>query len=327
MTMDYPAESNLSTEEDFRLGVKTICHGHMALKPGETILIVADPPMKELGRQMAAAAVSSGFEARLLEIGPVEKAGHAPLEFTAGALAATGAALLVTSKSLSHTEPRRTACYEKGVRIASMPGIRKGMICRLFRPGMPEVIARRTSELASRLEGAGRIVVSTGQSTQFELELTGREIFMDTGLYHDPGRFGNLPAGEVCASPVSGTCRGRAVVDVAFAGLGAVEGLVLEIEDGRLVGAQGPDSERVLGLLDRPECRVVAEFGIGTNPVAELSPLTLEAEKAVGTIHLGFGDSRSFGGGNAAIGHWDAVIRCRSIEVDGKALTLERVEK
>ena len=124
-------------------------------------------------------------------------------------------------------------------------------------------------------------------------------------------------------APVEGTARGRVVVDVAFAGVGAVERLELTIENGSLKSASGSRAKRVLALIAGPAARLLAEFGIGTNSMAQPGANTLEAEKAVGTVHFGFGDNRSFGGSNAAAGHWDAVLRCRQIELDGQPLALD----
>jgi len=316
------SESRSAGEQAFLPAMRTICEQHLGLGDGENLLLVADPPKRPLAEKMTAAAAALGISARLLAIGPVEKASRAPPEFTVEALAAGHAVLLVTSRSLSHTGQRRVACHEKGVRIASMPGLSSGMLRRLFKPGTPQQIAGRTTALAARLEGAGRIRVRSGRGTDFKLELTGRKIYADTGMYRDPGSFGNLPAGEVCAAPVQGSLEGRAVVDVAFAGLGAVESLDLELERGGLVRARGPDAGRLLSLLEKPELRVAGEFGIGTNPLAQPCAVTLEAEKAVGTVHLGFGDNRSFGGENAAAGHWDAVMLCDSLELDGVEMEL-----
>jgi len=203
-----------------------------------------------------------------------------------------------------------------------MPGITGEVICRLFCPGSAGLVSRRTNALAASLEGAGRIELRTEAGTELELSIAGRKIYTDTGLYREPGRFGNLPAGEVSAAPVSFSARGRVVVDLAFAGLGAVDGLILELEKGRIVAAKGPGRGRLLKLLAENRDRVAGEFGIGTNPLARPSSLTLEAEKAVGTVHLGLGDNISFGGENRATGHWDAVLNCRWIKVDGEILDL-----
>jgi leucyl aminopeptidase (aminopeptidase T) len=305
--------------------VKSICAENLGLGPEETLLVVADPPCYQLAGRIVDTARKLGFACGLLQLGPVEKAGAAPEEFTPEALACYPAALLVTSRSLSHTETRRRACHTDGVRMASMPGVTEDMLLRLFTPGAAEAISRSTRRLAGRLEGAGRVRVRTASGTNLEFSLKGRKIYLDTGVYRDPGAFGNLPAGELSAAPVAASATGKIVVDVAFAELGAVENLALEIESGSLVAAHGPRSRDLLGLLSGPAERVLGEFGIGTNPLAKPCAITLEAEKAVGTVHFGFGDNRSFGGENFADGHWDAVVRCDQIEVDGKLLNFSEL--
>jgi len=302
--------------------LEIICRDNLGLSPGESLLIVADPPLERLAARMAEFAREVGLSCELLEVGRVERAGLAPRGFTTETLAKAEAVLLVTSKSLSHTEQRRKACTDYGVRIASMPGVTEDMLCRLFRPGALRLVQQRTLAMAARLEGVKRVRLRTERGTELELSLEGRKIYTDTGVYHRPGSFGNLPAGEVSASPVPRTLSGRLVVDVAFAGLGKVDGLVLEIEKGGLVSARGEKSREVMKLLSGAAERLAGEFGIGTNPLARACPPTLEAEKALGTVHFGFGDNRSFGGENAASGHWDAVAHCERIEVDGELLEL-----
>jgi len=304
----------------FETAVQSICAENLGMGPEETLLVVADPPCYQLAGRIAETAQRLGFACELLPLGPVKKAGAAPEEFTPETLARYPAALLVTSRSLSHTETRRRACHSDGVRMASMPGVTEDMLLRLFTPGAAEQINRSTRRLAGRLEGARRVRVSTDSGTDLEFSFKGRKVYLDTGLYHEPGAFGNLPAGEISAAPVAASAAGKVVVDVAFAGLGAVENLVLEIEDGSLAAAHGPRSRDVLRFLSGPAERVLGEFGIGTNPLAKPCSITLEAEKAVGTVHFGFGDNRSFGGENFAQGHWDAVVLCNRIEVDGKMI-------
>ena len=306
----------------FETAVQSICTENLGLRKPEVLLIVADPPLYELAGRMADTARRLGFACELLQTGPVEKAGAAPAEFTRETLARYPAALLVTSRSLSHTETRRLACRTDRVRMASMPGITGDMLQRLFVPGAAEKIGSGTAKLAARLEGAADIRIRTGRGTELEFSLAAREIYLDTGLYRAPGAFGNLPAGEISAAPVAASARGKVTVDVAFAGLGAVEELSLEIEDGSLVAAHGDGSRDLLDLLSGAAERVLGEFGIGTNPLARPCAVTLEAEKARGTVHFGFGDNRSFGGENFAHGHWDAVVRCGEIEVDGRVLKL-----
>lgn len=313
--------------DPLELALHMICSDHFALRPGELLLVAADPPCLELGKKLVASARKIGHSCELLEIGLVEAPGKAPAGFTSEALSRGAAALLVSSKSLSHTEARRKACHENGVRIASMPGITEEMLSRLFAPGSAELVDRSTRVLAGRLAGAAKITLKCAGGTELRLSVRGRRLYLDDGLYREPGRFGNLPAGEVSWSPVPGSTEGRIVVDVAFAGLGAVEGLVLEIRRGKIAGAGGAKSRRLLEMLSGPAERMLGEFGIGTNPLARPGAVTLEAEKATGTVHFGFGDNRSFGGENVAAGHWDAVVSCEELEVDGVTVELETGRK
>ena len=54
--------------------------------------------------------------------------------------------------------------------------------------------------------------------------------------------------------------------------------------------------------------RHVAEFGIGTNPLAEDVGSMIEGEKIQGTVHVALGDDKAMGGDNEATEHWDHVL-------------------
>jgi len=309
-------------EKDYEAAVNAICREHLGLAPDESLLVVADPPLVNLAGRIAGLASGLCRSARLLRVGDISRAGLAPAGFTFEALALADCALLVTSKSLSHTDVRRRACREAGRRIASLPGLTENMLLRLFASGRAEDLRRRTERLAAKVQGTREVCLRTPAGTDLELSVAGRRLYLDTGIYRERGSFGNLPAGEVSWAPAAGSARGKIVVDVAFAGIGAVDRLELEIETGAVVSAAGSQSDLVMKILAGPAERVLAEFGIGANPLATPCGITLEAEKAVGTVHFGFGDNRSFGGENAANGHWDAVLRCRGIDLDGKLLSL-----
>ncbi len=306
----------------FAIAMEAICRDHMGQRPGETLLVVADRSRAGLAAAMARGAEAAGFDCSLALVDEVLRAGQAPRGYSEELLRMVPAALLVTGRSLSHTEVRRRVCRVHGTRIASLPGLTEDMLVRLFAPGSADTVAGRTTELARQVDGASSVRLEGPAGTELELSVQGRKLYLDTGLYHAPGNFGNLPAGEVAWSPLPGSARGRIVADVAFAGLGAVKDMELIIRGGRLAEARGPRSDELLELLcDQPE-RVLGEFGIGCNGLARPCAITLEAEKAVGTVHFGFGDNRSFGGDNTASGHWDCVVRCSRLEIDNRVVEL-----
>ena len=70
---------------------------------------------------------------------------------------------------------------------------------------------------------------------------------------------------------------------------------------------------------------MVAEFGIGLNPKAELKGSMLEDEGCLGTVHLGIGSNKTIGGMNDVPFHLDHIIRQATIQVDDETL-IERGE-
>jgi leucyl aminopeptidase (aminopeptidase T) len=135
--------------------------------------------------------------------------------------------------------------------------------------------------------------------------------------------WGNLPAGEAFVAPVETLGGGTIVFDGALAGYGPLrEPLRVTLSGGRAVNADGEAARWLLDTLDAggPTGRLIAEVGIGTNPRARLTGNILEDEKAVGTAHLAFGTSASFGGANVATVHVDGVLLRPTVELDDRLL-------
>jgi leucyl aminopeptidase (aminopeptidase T) len=64
----------------------------------------------------------------------------------------------------------------------------------------------------------------------------------------------------------------------------------------------------------------VAELGIGTNDKALITGNVLEDEKAIGTVHIAFGDNKSMGGKIRVASHLDGVIMDPTVYVDGNLI-------
>ena len=62
----------------------------------------------------------------------------------------------------------------------------------------------------------------------------------------------------------------------------------------------------------------LAELGIGTNPKARRTDITIEAEKIKGTVHIGIGDSSHMGGKVVADYHQDFVVPKPDLYLDGQ---------
>jgi leucyl aminopeptidase (aminopeptidase T) len=87
--------------------------------------------------------------------------------------------------------------------------------------------------------------------------------------------------------------------------------LRLTVENGIAVKIEGHDIHREkleAKFTENPNCRNIAELGIGTNDKASRPDNVLEAEKIMGTIHIALGDNTGFGGTISAPFHEDYVF-------------------
>ena len=81
----------------------------------------------------------------------------------------------------------------------------------------------RGEELAGLFEGSQRVRLTTPGGTDLCFHVRGRTVYRDVGDLSKPGSFGNLPAGEVCLSPIEGTGEGTALIDGSCGGLGLLK--------------------------------------------------------------------------------------------------------
>jgi leucyl aminopeptidase (aminopeptidase T) len=94
------------------------------------------------------------------------------------------------------------------------------------------------------------------------------------------------------------------------------------VRNGKVYEIKGERSEELITRLDKagPKAYIVAEFGIGLNPKAEVKGTILEDEKVIGTVHIAVGNNLSYGRDNDVPIHLDGVIRDPDIFVDGKMI-------
>lgn len=126
----------------------------------------------------------------------------------------------------------------------------------------------------------------------------------------------NFPDGEVFTSPVEDGVDGK--ITFSFPGIymgKEIEGIVLEVEKGKVVKASAQKGEDLLkALLETDEGSVrFGEVAIGTNyGIKEFTRNMLFDEKIGGTIHMAIGDSMPEAGGlNRSTIHWDMLCDMR----------------
>jgi leucyl aminopeptidase (aminopeptidase T) len=191
-----------------------------------------------------------------------------------------------------------------------------------------EVMAARTDRVAQILARGKRAEIRTPSGTHLTCDLGGwdRLPASSTGLLHEKGAFGNLPAGEAAISPLEGTAEGVIVFDRSISNIGVLEEEVtVEVSGGSVQKVKGgKEGERLQRILQRvSNGGNIAELGIGTNAGAALVGNPLVEEKVLGTIHIGLGDNTHLGGSVPAGIHIDGVLLHPTVTIDGKVLLEE----
>ncbi len=229
--------------------------------------------------------------------------------------------------STTHTFFRKALTEGFGCRYASMP---------LFEPDMfwgPmdvdwDYVASLSRDVADILT-EGEWVHVKGEGTDIEFSIKDRKGIADTGLFHERGQYGNLPAGEAFIAPIENSAFGKLTITYG-PDRKLKNPITLKFKDGFVDAIEGFDDyryylEKLFGEYEK--ARHIAEFGVGTNPKAKKLDNVLEAEKILGTIHIAIGDNHSFGGTNKVPFHTDYVVFEPQVIVGGKGWQKKLLEK
>ncbi|GAV24406.1 hypothetical protein ciss_03390 [Carboxydothermus islandicus] len=284
------------------------------LKPFEKVIIVFDNKREELARALSETAVMFKADLGLVKIYDADL----PPDIE-DRLVGADIVVFLTEKSYSHHPLRVKAC-EAGARIASLPKITSEIFKRAAQADY-EKLEARTKILADLLTAASEVKITSALGTNFTVNIRGKSGLLDIGNFTEPGNFGNFPAGEASLAPVLEGTSGVLVVDGRKKLFGP-HPLIVRVEDGRVVNVEGPGStvlEEYFNVYGE-KARIIGEFGIGSNEHAHLESIPLEAEKAMGTVHLALGNNLSFGGDNDVRFHLDLIITQPTVALDGNVI-------
>jgi aminopeptidase len=294
----------------------------MGAQTGERILIVTDEPLRTIAYALRQAARELGHDPVLVEMFPRKTNGEEPAPLVAEMMASADVVLCPTSKSLTHTDARRSASAA-GARVGTLPGVTEDIMVRCMNADYQR-IADRTHRLCAMLEQTSVVRVTAPSGTDVRMPVKGRKAHASSGLFRERGQWGNLPTGEAYLAPVEGQSDGVIVVDGSMAGVGVTrQPIRILVENGYATEITGGAEAEALITLLAPhgrDARNVAEFGIGTNDRAQLTGVILEDEKVMGTIHVAFGDNKSMGGSVGVPSHLDGLIKQPTVWFDDRKI-------
>lgn len=300
-----------------RDGAETIVNQCLNVQPDEHVVVLNDANDEELLGALLNAVQDATDHVEYMTYPEPENHGEEPPERVAEAMRESDVSIAPTKKSISHTQARVKAC-DAGARCATLPGITKEIWTTSLLADYGEVkeLSEQVYELLSDTE---TVHISTPSGTDLRFDVDIDYFHTDTGIIHEPGQFGNLPAGEADGGVVN--AEGTLVIDhFPF----APEGTVVEIEDDRAVAVKHPgntESELAEAFETIEGARNVAEFGFGTNPEATLIGNVLQDEKVLGTVHVAFGDNGSYVPDSdprqvRSDIHWDTVCEAPTVLFD-----------
>ena len=295
--------------EPLQAVLRNILINNFALKPSESFLLVTDPATEAIAQQWLEVAEPIASKTTLALVENMTENAQEPLPLIANQMAHHNVAILHTHFSLSHTQARHRAS-RLGTRMASLPGVTQDILERTLAADY-KTIADRSIVLANKLTLTDTIHIASKAGTDLTLKVKGRDGLADTGINVNPGDFSNLPAGEAYIAPIEEETNGSLIFDGTFGHDRYTEPIRLEIENGmvqNIYGGNSADSLRDTLSKLHPHAGMVGELGIGTNPTANPRGALIEAEKALGTIHVALGNNATFGGTINVPFHSDGVV-------------------
>ncbi len=304
-------------DDELLEGAETVVTQCLDISRDENVLILNDGNDQDLLDALMEKAQESAGLVAYKEYEEPENHGEEPPEEVADAMKDFDVVIAPTKKSISHTDARTEAC-ESGARVTTMPGINKEIWNSSLKADYEQVayISEKVYEL---LEDTDEVRITTPSGTDLKLDIDIDYFHTDTGLIHEPGEFGNLPAGEADGGAVN--ARGKLVIDhFPF----APEGTEVEIKDNEAVAVrhtEADESELSEAFEEIEGARTLAEFGFGTNEEATFIGNVLQDEKVLGTVHIAFGDNTSYitdEGANPCKIHWDTICDSPTVFFDDK---------
>jgi leucyl aminopeptidase (aminopeptidase T) len=186
-------------------------------------------------------------------------------------------------------------------------------------------------QIRKTLAAGKELRITNPGGTDLRVRIAGRPVVLSDGVISAEDRKKGgpavsvwLPAGEVFLTPVPGTANGVVVADHLFYQGDRIDGLRLEVKNGKLVGMtakSGLDPLKKYYELAGPGKDVLGVVDIGINPGIEVPEGgAVNVWSRAGAVTVGVGNNIWAGGENQVNFGLFPEIRDATLEVDGTAL-------
>lgn len=294
--------------------------------PKDTILIITDTQTKNLEPYLIKAALNISQSVHVLSTKTVLNHGHEPEKFVAEKMKNSTLILGLTTYSMAHTNARKQAT-DNGARYLSLPDYDINQLASnalTIDYAKQAIIAKKIKDL---LDFHKTITITTTKGTNLSLSIKQRKANCCPGFCDKPGTLGSPPDIETNIAPHEHKSDGILVVDgsIPCKKIGLLkQDIILEVKNGMIhnIIQNSHQSKTLKNIFNNNanKAKILAEFGIGLNPQAQLCGRMLEDEGCLGTIHCGFGSNATIGGTNAIPFHLDFVIKKATVLLDNHTL-------
>ena len=203
--------------------IKTVLNKIFNLNKEEKFLIITDNIKKQLAEDFFIYSIKNGYDIKLILMEELKQTGEEPSDEISEEMLKSDVILMLTNKSLSHTEARRKAT-KKGARIISAPGITEDILDRCVDIDYDELI-KTHKWLRPIIANSKEIKVTSSLGTEITFSVQNTHGYAEHLLKHDKGAFGNLPSGEVDSGVIN--ANGKIVINGSL----VVEEVILENSD------------------------------------------------------------------------------------------------
>jgi leucyl aminopeptidase (aminopeptidase T) len=305
--------------------IKLIVNTSLAIKPGESVLIIAATDEDvEIASLLAAEIKSVGAEVAITIIDPRRNVYHEPPKFVAESMKHANVVIGVIY-TLFYTRAKEVA-QSAGARFATMVGEKKEDLANLdFDKEDLDLIVDRGRRIAEMVSRAKTAKVTSHQGTNLTISLLDRKGIAIIPICRDPGTGCSIPDySEVACATVEEGAEGTLVIDgtmVVPPWLERVvkEPITLKIKRGKIAELSGgEDAEDLEAILASAESngKLLGELGIGANHKVNKFKGSRRDMSKLGTIHIGFGKNDMLGGKIATKTHFDLMVTKPTLALD-----------
>jgi leucyl aminopeptidase (aminopeptidase T) len=346
--------------DDLVKAAKVAIYDVVKVKEGDKVLIVTNPELdvSTISKALFDASVEAGGETTIV-VQPTKSQLDFANQTVLGALRTDPDVLISISKeklgkdAVSIKEPIKAGdntydhyfnylLGEKKARSFWSPSVTLDIFERTV-PLDYEKLRLDCARIKEVLDRGEMVHIDAAGGTDLDIGIRGRLAKSDDGDFSEPGKGGNLPAGETFISPELASSKGKIVFDGSIA---SDKGIIIiekpiecEVDAGLVTAIHGGEEARRLrdtiqrarertaefvdqGKLPKDELDHymtntgnLGELGIGLNPKATIIGNMLEDEKVYGTCHIAIG--ANYDNDAKALIHLDGLIRSPTITVMG----------